>query len=110
MDQSCQVCGSVYVWPDDALKCSQFPAEPELLHPGSLVEARDAAPQTGAGFLTSSFLIGLDDPRGDPHTRFYRVSFLWGRADFRVEELIDHGPTTEAEWRAAVTEGRIPGK
>ena len=106
--QSCDVCGSVYVWPDDAARCAAVPAEPEILTSGRMVEARDAAPQTGAGYLTGSFLIGLDDPRGEAHIRFYRVSFLWGRADFRINEIIDHGPATESEWRTAVTEGRIP--
>ena len=103
----CSVCGSMYASAEEAARCALVPAPPEEIPPGTLVEAAGAAPETGPGYLTRSFLIGLDDPRGPAHTRFYRVSFLWGRADFRAEELVSHGPATEAEWREAVHRGSI---
>lgn len=106
-NHACPVCGSIYESQEEAARCAAVPAPPEEIPPGTLVEARDAAPETGAGYLTRSFLVGLDDPRAPVHTRFYRVSFLWGRADFRAEEIVSHGPTTEDEWRQAVFEGRI---
>ena len=106
-DLTCPVCGSVYESAEEAGRCALAPAPPEAIPPGTLVEAAGAAAETGAGYLTRSFLIGLDDPRGPAHTRLYRVNFLWGRADFRAEELVSHGPATEAEWRDAVSRGRI---
>ena len=101
----CEVCGSVYTERDLAASCELFPAEPETIAPGTLVRAREAGPGTGLGWVTASFLLGLDDPRGQAHIRLYRASFLWGRADFREYELEPLGPATEAEWRAAVERG-----
>lgn len=101
----CEVCGSVYTDRDLAGACEVFPAEPDAIPAGTLVRAREAGPGTGLGRVTASFLLGLDDPRGQAHIRLYRASFLWGRADFRVHELEPLGPATEAEWRAAVERG-----
>jgi hypothetical protein len=98
----CEVCESVYTDRDLAGACEVFPAEPETIAPGTLVRARDAGPATGLGWVTKSFLLGLDDPRGQAHIRLYRASFLWGRADLRYYELESLGPATEAEWRAAI--------
>ena len=102
---ACEVCGSVYSDRDLAGACEVFPAEPETIAPGTLVRAREAGPATGLGRVASSFLLGLEDPRGQAHIRLYRASFLWGRADFRESELESLGPATEAEWRAAVERG-----
>jgi hypothetical protein len=55
--------------------------------------------------LTGSYLLGLDDPRGEAHVRIYRASFLWGRADFKVDEFESLGEVSEAEWREAVARG-----
>ena len=101
----CEVCGSVYTDRDRAGACEVFPAEPETIAPGTLVRAREAGPATGLGWVTKSYLLGLDDPRGQAHIRLYRASFLWGRADLRDNELEALGPATEAEWRAAVERG-----
>jgi len=101
----CEVCGSVYADRDLAGTCEVFPAEPETIAPGTLVRAREGGAGTGLGWVTKSFLLGLDDPRGQAHLRLYRASFLWGRADFREQDLEPLGPATEAEWRAAVERG-----
>jgi hypothetical protein len=98
----CPVCGTVYDDEERAARCAAVRAEPEEIAPGTLVEVRGAAPATGPGLIARSFLLGLDDPRGEAHTRFYRANFLWGRADLRAADLIARGPATEAEWRAAV--------
>jgi hypothetical protein len=102
---ACDVCGSVYTDRDRAGACEAFPAEPEEIAPGTLVRAREAGPATGLGWLKRSYLLGLDDPRGQAHIRLYRAAFLWGSADFRVGELEPLGPASEAEWRAAVERG-----
>ena len=103
---ACEVCGTVYSDRDLAGACEVFPAEPETIPPRTLVRARHGGPGTGLGYVTKSFLLGLEDPRGQAHIRLYRANFLWGRADFRAGELEPLGPATEAEWRAAVEEGR----
>ena len=72
---------------------------------GFLVLAREGGPGTGLGWVRKSFLLGLDDPRGQAHLRLYRASFLWGRADLIASDLEPLGPATEAEWRAAVERG-----
>lgn len=84
---ACAVCGSVYPDPADAVRCRAFPAEADELARGTLVRVRAAGAGTGLGWVRGSFLLGLDDPRGAPHTRFYRANFLWGRADFRIGDL-----------------------
>src|SRR5512145_2726919 len=98
----CVVCGSVY--PDQAVadRCASAPAEAESIVRGTLVRPVAAGAGTGLGWVTGSFLLGLDDPRGDAHTRLYRANFLWGRADFRLGELESLGEVTEAAWREAV--------
>ncbi len=101
----CEVCGSVYTDRDLAGACEVFPAEPETIPAGTLVRAKSGGAGTGLGWLTKSFLLGLDDPRGQAHIRLYRANFLWGRADFRADDLEPLGPATEAEWRAAVERG-----
>jgi hypothetical protein len=101
----CEVCGSVYSDRDLAGACEVFPAEPETIPPGTLVRAREGGPGTGLGWVKKSYLLGLEDPRGQAHIRLYRASFLWGSADFRAGDLEPLGPATEAEWRAAVERG-----
>jgi len=102
----CSVCGSIYRTADEASRCERAPVEPERISPGTIVEVSpEDAPATGPGYVRTSYLLGLDDPRGPAHTRMYRASFLWGRADFRFGELSVRGPATEAEWRAEI-EGR----
>jgi len=102
---ACDTCGSVYSDRDRAVVCESIPAEPETIAAGSMVRAREGGAGTGLGRTTGSFLLGLDDSRGEAHIRLYRASFLWGRADFRASELESLGPATEAEWRAAVERG-----
>ena len=102
---ACDACGSVYTDRDRAVVCESFPVEPEAIAPGCLVRAVEGGPGTGLGRTSGSFLLGLDDPRGEAHIRLYRASFLWGRADFRASELESLGPATDAEWRAAVARG-----
>ena len=102
---SCEVCGSIYTDRDLAGACEVFPAEPDEIPPGTLVRAREGGAGTGLGRVTTSYLLGLEDPRGQAHIRLYRASFLWGRADFRASDLESLGPATEAEWRAAVERG-----
>lgn len=98
----CPVCGGVYAGAEEADRCAAFAPAPVRLEPGTLVAARGAAGATGPGLVRGSFLLGLGDERGEPHARFYRVAFIWGRADLPAEALEDRGPATEAEWRAAV--------
>jgi hypothetical protein len=102
---ACRVCGAIYPREEEARQCEAFAVRPEEIPARTLVEARGAAPETGLGLVTGSFLLGLGDPRGEAHTRLFRVNFIWGRADFRAEDLIPRGPATEAEWRALVEEG-----
>jgi len=102
---SCEACGSVYMDRDRALACESIPVEEEAIPAGMLVRAVGAGANTGLGRTTASFLLGLDDPRGQVHIRLYRASFLWGRADFRREELEVLRPATDEEWRAAVARG-----
>jgi hypothetical protein len=101
----CDVCGSVYPEKEVAERCASVLAEPEALERGMLVRPVAAGDGTGLGWVTGSFLLGLDDPRGGAHVRFYRASFLWGRADFIVGDLEPLGVVTEAEWREAVARG-----
>ena len=101
----CAVCGSVYPAKETADRCASSPTEPEMLEKGTLVRPVAAGEGTGVGWLTGSYLLGLDDPRGEAHTRVYRANFLWGRADFRLGELESLGVVTEAEWREAVARG-----
>jgi hypothetical protein len=103
---ACPACGSVYASEDDARRCGALPVPPEELGPGTLVEAKGAAAETGPGLVGGSYLLGLGDPRGEAHTRLYRVSFIWGRADFRAADLVARGHATEAEWRALVESGQ----
>jgi hypothetical protein len=86
-------------------QCEGAAAEPEALFRGTLVRPVAAGEGTGLGWVTGSFLLGIGDPRGDAHARFYRASFLWGRADFSVDDLESLGVVTEAEWREAVARG-----
>ena len=102
---ACEVCGSIYTDRDLAGACEVFPAEADEIPAGTLVCAREGGPGTGLGRVTTSFLLGLEDPRGQAHIRLDRASFLWGRADFRASQLESLGPATEAEWRAAVERG-----
>src|SRR6185369_5620177 len=99
---ACPVCDSQYDSAERAARCAAIAARPEEIPPRTLVEARGAHSATGPGWVTRSFLIGLDDPRGEAHSRLYRTSFIWGRADLTAADLIVRGPATEAEWRAAV--------
>lgn len=101
----CAVCGSVYPDQGVAERCEAIVAETEVHVRGTLVRPVDAGEGTGLGWVTGSYLLGLDDPRGDAHVRLYRASFLWGRADFRVGEIESLGVVTEAEWREAVARG-----
>jgi hypothetical protein len=101
----CAGCGSVYSAKEVAEPCESTPAEPETLARGTLVRPVAAGEGTGLGWVTGSFLLGLDDPRGEAHVRFYRASFLWGRADFRAADLESLGTVSEAEWREAVARG-----
>ena len=77
----------------------------ETLVRGTLVRPVAAGEGTGLGWVTGSFLLGLEDPRGEAHVRFYRASFLWGRADFRAGDLESLGPATQSEWMEAVARG-----
>lgn len=95
----------MYTSRDLATACEAHEVEPETIERGTLVRPRGTGPGTGLGWVRRSFLIGMDDPRGPAHTRFYRANFLWGSADFRAGDLESLGPATEAEWRAAVERG-----
>src|SRR5689334_9654550 len=99
---ACEVCGSIYTDAEQALACEAVAPDPEVIPPDTLVEVVDGAAETGPGQVTRSFLLGLGDPRGAAHSRFYRARFLWGTADFRAGDLRSLGPATEAEWREAV--------
>lgn len=101
----CDVCGSVYPSAEQKRACVERPADPEVLECGSLVRPIDAGSGTGLGWLTGSYLLGLDDPRGEAHERLYRASFLWGRADFKAADLESLGVVSESEWREAVARG-----
>jgi hypothetical protein len=96
----CSVCGAFYDDPETARACAAAPAEPEEIAVGALVEV--TGEQCGPGWVVSSFLLGVGDPRGATHERLYRARFLWGQADFHRGQLLDRGPATEAEWRAAL--------
>ena len=101
----CAVCGSVY--PERSLleQCEATAAEPGVYVRGTLIRPIGAGGGTGLGWLTGSYLLGLDDPRGEVHVRIYRANFLWGRADFKVDEFESLGEVCEAEWREAVARG-----
>lgn len=99
---ACGVCGAVYPDSAQAQTCESFPVEPETVQPGTMIRVGNASAHAGPGLVSTSFVLGLDDPRGEAHTRYYRASFLWGRADFRLDEFEVVGPATHQEWREAV--------
>lgn len=101
----CDVCGSVYADAGIAAACAGHEPEAETIATGSLVRPLDAGAGTGLGWVTGSFLLGMGDPRGEAHVRYYRASFLWGRADFLASDLEAIGVVTESEWREAVARG-----
>lgn len=101
----CDVCGSIYADATEAVRCASTAEESESICRGTLVRPVAAGAGTGLGWVTGSYLLGLDDPRGEAHVRHYRANFLWGRADFRLGELESLGVVSEAEWREAVARG-----